>query len=89
MKKPERGDYVIGWTGSSGDPWSIGWLGEPFEYAPERFNVIDINREPYRLNGYRHVRHLSRARGIWMLKHAKEIEGSYRSIPFFLRCKMD
>lgn len=82
-------DYVLATKYSDGDPqdqWAIGFfdgLTTP-HYDPPRYNVVDRNGNQFRGNGFRRVRKISPKRGEWMLKHAKQIELSGRSVWDFI-----
>jgi len=87
------GDYVLATKYSDGDPqdhWVIGFfdgMTAP-HYNPPRYNVVDSEGSQFRGNGFRRVRKISAERGAWMLKHARDIELSGRSVWHFARCRM-
>lgn len=87
------GDYVLATKYSDGDPqdhWAIGFFAgiTAPHYDPPRYDVVDGEGNHFRGNGFRRVKKISKERGEWMLKHAREIELSGRSVWHFARCKM-
>lgn len=84
-------DYILATKYSDGDPqdhWAIGFyagLTNPAKYInTPRYDVVDANGNQFRGNGFRRVQKISKERGAWMLKQAKEIETSGLSVWHFL-----
>lgn len=90
----KRGDYVLATRYADGDPqdhWAIGFfdgLTSP-RYNPPRYNVVDSEGAQFRGNGFRRIERIDGVRGAWMLKHARDIELSGRSVWHFATCPMD
>jgi len=93
-KYPIVGDYVLATKYSDGDPqdhWCVGFyagLTNPEKYAPPRYDVVDGEGKNFRGNGFRRIEKITPERGAWMLKHAKDIELSGKSVWHFARCSM-
>ena len=92
-EKLELGDYVLATKYSDGDPqdqWAIGFYAGVTapHYNPRRFDVVDNEGRNVRGNGFRRVEKISRERGEWILRHAKEIEQSGLSMWNFATCPM-
>ena len=91
---PAVGDYVLATKYSDGDPqdhWYVGFyagLTNPEKYDPPRYDVVDGEGNNFRGNGFRRIKKITPERGAWMLKHAKHIEMSGRSVWHFARCSM-
>jgi len=92
---PAVGDYVLATKYDDGDPqdhWCVGFyagLTNPEKYDPPRYDVVDGEGKQFRGNGFRRIKKITQERGAWMLKHAKDIELSGRSVWHFARCSMD
>ena len=92
---PSVGDYVLATKYGDGDPqdhWCVGFyagLTNPDKYDPPRYDVVDGEGKNFRGNGFRRIKKITPERGAWMLKHAKDIELSGRSIWHFARCSMN
>lgn len=92
---PSVGDYVLATKYGDGDPqdhWCVGFyagLTNPEKYDPPRYDVVDGEGKNFRVNGFRRIKKITPERGAWMLKHAKDIELSGRSVWHFARCSMD
>jgi hypothetical protein len=87
------GDYVLASKYSDGDPqdhWCVGFYKEAYLHCgtDQRHIVVDNAGNPFRANGFRRVKKISKERGAWMLQHAKEIETSGMSVWHFARCSM-
>lgn len=88
------GDYVLATKFGDGDPqdhWAIGFYAGVTapHYDPPRFDVVDNEGRQFRGNGFRRVEKITRERGEWMLKHARLIELSSKSVWYFATCPMD
>ena len=55
----------------------------------KRHIVVDQNGQSFRANGFRRVEKISKERGSWMLKNARAIEASGRSVWHFAACEMN
>ncbi len=92
---PAVGDYVLATKYGDGDPqdhWCVGFyagLTNPEKYDPPRYDVVDGEGKNFRGNGFRRIKKITPERGAWMLKHAKDIELSGRSVWHFARCSMN
>jgi len=92
---PVVGDYVLATKYGDGDPqdhWCVGFyagLTNPGKYDPPRYDVVDGEGNNFRGNGFRRIKKITPERGAWMLKHAKDIELSRRSVWHFARCSMN
>ncbi len=87
------GDYVLASKYRDGDPqdhWCIGFYKEPYLHCgyDQRHIIVDANGQPFRANGFRRVKKISKERGSWMLKNARIIETSGMSVWHFARCSM-
>jgi hypothetical protein len=90
--KLDIGDYVLATKYEDGDcqdHWCIGFYAGKTMHAPPRHNVVDGEGKSFRGNGFRRAKRITPERGAWMLKHAKDIELSIRSVWFWARCPMD
>jgi hypothetical protein len=91
---PAVGDYVLATKYGDGHPqdhWCVGFyagLTNPEKYDPPRYDVVDGEGKNFRGNGFRRIKKITPERGAWMLKHAKDIELSGRSVWRFARCSM-
>lgn len=83
------GEYVLGTRGGTGDPWAVGFYAGLVTGLNDRHNVTHEDGTPIRDNGYLRVRRVSKERGAWLLKHSREIEGSYRSWAAVLKLPME
>lgn len=92
MKTLREGDYVLAtkWhDGDSQDSWCVGFYKETYNhFGNPRHIVVDAEGNPFRANGFKRVKHISKTRGAWIIKHKKEIEQSGRSLRYFARCPM-
>lgn len=87
------GDYVLASKYHDGDPqdhWCVGFYKEPYLHCgyDQRHIVVDANGQPFRANGFRRVKKISKERGDWMLQNARLIETSGMSVWHFARCSM-
>jgi hypothetical protein len=95
QRLPDVGDYVLATKYGDGDPqdhWCVGFyagLTNPEKYDPPRYDVVDGEGKNFRGNGFRRIKKITLERGAWMLKHAKDIELSGRSVWHFARCSMN
>ena len=94
MKKaPDEGDYVLAAKYDDGDPldhWCIGFYSglTGGSCSVPRYDVVDGDGKNFRGNGFRRIKKISPERGKWMLRHAKDIEKSGRSVWHFSMCSM-
>lgn len=94
MQQFQKGDYVLATKYSDGDPkdqWCIGFYECPLDYSPmpPRHHIVDGNGRPFRGNGFRRVKKISHARGMWLLDHAGDIEMGARSLWWWVRQPME
>jgi len=86
------GDYVLATKYSDGDPqdhWCVGFFkGILPKVGGDRYEVVDAEGNLFRGNGFRRCKKITPERGVWMLKHAREIELSGKSVWHFARCSM-
>lgn len=68
------GEYVLGTTGGTGDPWAVGFYGGK---AYGEHVVLDSTGAPILGRTYNRVRRISPERGKWLLAHARDIEQSF------------
>jgi hypothetical protein len=84
-----KGDYVLATKWNDGYPldhWCIGFFDT---MLGDRFMVVDSEGKQFRGNGFRRAKKISARRGKFLLDHKFEIEGSSRSLWFWVRTKMD
>lgn len=87
------GEYVLASKYRDGDPqdhWCVGVYKEAYLHCgtDQRHIVVDGNGQPFRANGFRRVKKISKEHGAWMLKNARIIETSGMSVWHFARCSM-
>src|SRR5262245_4247591 len=91
-KELKQGDYVLATKWGDGDPqdhWCIGFYSETLNsYGQNRFIVVDENGRPFRANGFRRAKRISKQRGRWILARKEQIEQSSRSLWYWARCSM-
>ena len=89
MRAPEVGDYVAAsqyHDGDPGDHFCVGVLSEIRDhYGEARYVVIDGAGVPFRANGFRRARRITRERGAWLVERFAEIERSARSVWWWVR----
>lgn len=87
------GDYVLATKYKDGDPndhWCLGFYQEAYLHCgyDQRHIVVDENGYPFRANGFRRVKKVSRSRGEWLLKNTSLIQSSGMSVWHFVRTKI-
>ncbi len=91
--KIEKGDYVLATKYQDGDPgdhFAVGFFGYTIGKEPFlRYIVIDNEGNPFRANGFRRIKKISHDRGVWLIKHFKEIEMSSHSVWWWVRQRMN
>ena len=91
-KQLQKGDYVLATKYGDGDPqdhWCVGFFDSMLgKTGLDRYNIVDFEGKLFRGNGFRRAKKISKARGEFLLKHAKEIEMSYHSVWWWVRCKI-
>lgn len=90
----KKGVYVLATKYGDGDPqdhWSIGFFDRTDKDAcgHDRHFVVDGEGNQFRGNGFRRVEEITGERGAWMLKNARWIELSGRSVWHFAECEME
>lgn len=96
MSSLREGDYVLATKYRDGDPgdhFAVGFYLKPLITAYDlpgenRHIVVDSNGNPFRANGFRRVKKISKERGEWLLSHIKEIETGMRSVWWWARASM-
>jgi hypothetical protein len=91
MSNLSNGDYVLATKYHDGDPgdhFAVGFYAGTLEGRPDRYLVVDINGKPFRANGFRRIKKISTARGVWIIEHLGLIEGSSHSVWWWVRRPM-
>lgn len=81
----KTGEYVIGMTGGTGDPWAVGYYGGRLG----GHIVTHADGSPIDGRTYRRVRRVSKERGEWLLANARDIERSFLGWGAVLRMSME
>lgn len=90
VRRISKGDYVVATKYGDGDPqdhWCVGFF-DGLSPTNQRYMVNGGDGKQFRSNGFRRIRIISPERGAWLLKNAKNIELSGKSVWHFVRCKM-
>lgn len=82
------GDYVVATKWSNGDPGDQYAIGFFAGMLGDRYLVRDADGKLFRANGFRRIKKISHARGVWLVKHMPEIDGNYRSVWYWVRKSM-
>ena len=75
----EVGDYVLATKyagGSPRDEWGLGFYnGIKEEYCPDekRFDVVDLNGNSLRKNGFQRAQKISHQQGEWLWQHQESL----------------
>jgi hypothetical protein len=82
----KQGEYVLGMTGGTGDPWAVGFYG-----GKREDEHLVTHSDGRRIQGrtYRKVRRITHERGAWLLANAYDIEQSGRGWGTILRMPME
>ena len=93
MIRPVKpGDYVLATKYADGDPgdhWAVGFFrGMLPKTTDNRYEVVDVDGNLFRGNGFRRVRRISRERGRWLLEHRHSIRDGAYSVWWWVRAKM-
>ena len=83
----QLGDYVLATKYHDGDPqdsWAVGF----YDHEEGRHYVVDSAGQQMRGNGFRRVSKISEERGALLLRNAREIELSGRSMWGWKRAPM-
>ncbi len=94
VKEMKKGDYVLATKygdGDAHDHWSVGFFDRTDKDASgnDRHFVVDGDGNQFRGNGFRRIAKITGERGAWMLKKARWIELSGRSVWHFAECEME
>lgn len=85
----KNGDYCIATKWQDGDPqdqWAVGFYsGLLPKSTGDRHLVVDSEGHQFRANGFRRVEKISSERGALLVKLAKRIEQSGRSVWYWRR----
>ena len=88
----EKGSYVIATKFHDGDPndhWCVGYYrGMLPKSGGDRYEVVGGDGQLFRGNGFRRCEKISKERGEWLLKNARDIQWSGKSLWYFARCSM-
>lgn len=83
------GDYVLACKYSDGDPkdhFCIGFYSGSYDhFGSTRYIVKDEDGKPFRSNGFRAVKRISHARGLFLVSNIKTIEKSNHNVWHWLR----
>ena len=94
MRKMIReGEYVLATKYHDGDPgdhFAVGFYGGTLASIgkPDRHMVLNSAGVPFRANGFRRVKKISTARGLYIVTHLEEIERGSHSVWWWVRCSM-
>ena len=76
----KKGDYVLATKYSDGDPqdaWCVGFFDSMLR---DRYIIVDGEGKPFRANGYRAARIITKEEGEFLIQNKLWIESSMRSV---------